>query len=226
MGAKAAAVGSSSHALERRASSMIRGSSGAGGSSMSTGSAGTEQVPTWLRVLAMETIRGLCSDAELFRMLWQRQRHDRHQSAPTTPSPHPSTSTLSSEPTTSCSSPSPPLDTFTLLITTLNRIATEKPSLLGVSNQMNGLGVPTTEHLMSPTGDRDREHQLLGSTSPSSSGPGNSTTLSASSAASNAYGGLELVAGMLSSGVSTVVASLTQDAAAGLGKQSTVKVQW
>lgn len=48
----------------------------------------------------------------------------------------------------------------------------------------------------------------------------------AGASGTNPYGSLEMVAGMVASGVSTVVASLTMDSTAGLGTASTVKVQW
>ncbi|KAJ6525079.1 hypothetical protein DFH09DRAFT_1250788 [Mycena vulgaris] len=54
--------------------------------------------PHWMRVLAMEIMRGLCNDAELMR-------------------------------------------NFTALITSLKRLVTEKPAVLGVSTQMFGIGV-------------------------------------------------------------------------------------
>ncbi|PPQ90332.1 hypothetical protein CVT25_007734 [Psilocybe cyanescens] len=65
--------------------------------------------PLWMRVLAMEIMRG---DAELIRNLWER--YDA-------------------------------LDTgskaVTSLVTALKRLVTEKPALLGVSQQMGGIGV-------------------------------------------------------------------------------------
>ncbi|KAJ7102802.1 hypothetical protein C8R44DRAFT_682224 [Mycena epipterygia] len=74
----------------------------------------SEQVPRpqWMRVLAMEIMRGLCSDAELMRNVWAR--YDAHHSGS---------------------------NVFTALITTLKRLVTEKPALLGVSTQMFGVGV-------------------------------------------------------------------------------------
>jgi hypothetical protein len=167
-------------------------------------------VPGWLRVLAMESLRGLCSDPQLFRTIWERQRTCTPPSATSTnpvPSSSPSSSTL---PPKSL----PPPNIFSLLITTLNRIATEKPPLLGVSSQMNGLGVPHPHH------------DQIGSPTAEHGSSGGGAGQASSSAAANAYGGLEMVAGMLSSGVSNVVASLTHDAAVGLGDQSMVKVQW
>ncbi|KAF4587994.1 hypothetical protein EYR38_009955 [Pleurotus pulmonarius] len=70
--------------------------------------------PQWMRVLAMEIIRGLCSDADLVRTIWDR--YDAQKDA--------SSQVLSS------------------LVSALKRLITEKPSLLGVSSQMFGVGVP------------------------------------------------------------------------------------
>ncbi|KAJ7449990.1 hypothetical protein B0H11DRAFT_323334 [Mycena galericulata] len=68
--------------------------------------------PQWMRVLAMEIMRGLCSDAELMRNVWAR--YDAHHSGS---------------------------NVFTALITALKRLVTEKPALLGVSSQIFGVGV-------------------------------------------------------------------------------------
>ncbi|KAJ7911535.1 hypothetical protein B0H13DRAFT_2009133, partial [Mycena leptocephala] len=68
--------------------------------------------PQWMRVLAMEIMRGLCSDAELMRNVWAR--YDANHSGS---------------------------NVFTALITTLKRLVTEKPALLGVSTQIFGVGV-------------------------------------------------------------------------------------
>ncbi|KAJ6632164.1 hypothetical protein B0H10DRAFT_1976381 [Mycena sp. CBHHK59/15] len=68
--------------------------------------------PQWMRVLAMEIMRGLCSDAELMRNVWAR--YDAHHSGS---------------------------NVFTALIAALKRLVTEKPALLGVSSQMFGVGV-------------------------------------------------------------------------------------
>lgn len=68
--------------------------------------------PQWMRVLAMEIMRGLCSDAELMRNVWAR--YDAHHSGS---------------------------NVFTALITALKRLVTEKPALLGVSAQIFGVGV-------------------------------------------------------------------------------------
>ncbi|KAJ7842842.1 hypothetical protein B0H14DRAFT_3868774 [Mycena olivaceomarginata] len=68
--------------------------------------------PQWMRVLAMEIMRGLCSDAELMRNVWAR--YDAQHSGS---------------------------NVFTALITALKRLVTEKPALLGVSTQIFGVGV-------------------------------------------------------------------------------------
>ncbi|KAF8968453.1 hypothetical protein BDZ97DRAFT_1902846 [Flammula alnicola] len=68
--------------------------------------------PLWMRVLAMEIMRGLCSDAELIRNMWDR--YDAQKSG---------SKAVSS------------------LITALKRVITEKPALLGVGTQMAGVGV-------------------------------------------------------------------------------------
>ncbi|KAI0338792.1 hypothetical protein BDW22DRAFT_1362507 [Trametopsis cervina] len=83
--------------------------------SQSTESISTHHVarPQWMRVLAMEIMRGLCSDAELMRNVWAR---------------------YDAEDTGS--------KVFTSLVTALNRLVSEKPALLGISSQMSGIGVP------------------------------------------------------------------------------------
>ncbi|KAF9074107.1 hypothetical protein BDP27DRAFT_1399717 [Rhodocollybia butyracea] len=68
--------------------------------------------PQWMRVLAMEIMRGLCSDAELMRNVWDRYDAQNHGS-----------------------------NVFSALITALKRLVTEKPALLGVGSQMFGVGV-------------------------------------------------------------------------------------
>lgn len=83
------------------------------------------QRPGWIRVLAMEIVRGLCNDAELMKGLWER---------------------YDSQPTGA--------KVFGTLISGLKRLISEKPSLLGVNSQMQGIadfasssgdsGVPTS----------------------------------------------------------------------------------
>ncbi|PIL34637.1 hypothetical protein GSI_03416 [Ganoderma sinense ZZ0214-1] len=70
--------------------------------------------PLWMRVLAMEIMRGLCSDAELIRNVWDRYDAEEGGSK-----------------------------VFTSLITALKRLVTERPALLGVGQQMFGVGVST-----------------------------------------------------------------------------------
>ncbi|KAF8879578.1 guanine nucleotide exchange factor in Golgi transport N-terminal-domain-containing protein [Infundibulicybe gibba] len=68
--------------------------------------------PAWMRVLAMEIMRGLCSDAELMRNVWGA--YDAHDNGS---------------------------NIFTSLVTALKRLVTEKPAILGVGSQMLGVGV-------------------------------------------------------------------------------------
>ncbi|KAF5319150.1 hypothetical protein D9619_008506 [Psilocybe cf. subviscida] len=70
--------------------------------------------PPWMRVLAMEIMRGLCSDAELIRKMWDR--YDAKESGSRA---------------------------VTALITAIKRLVTERPALLGVGVQMGGVGVQT-----------------------------------------------------------------------------------
>ncbi|KAK2460493.1 hypothetical protein APHAL10511_007499 [Amanita phalloides] len=68
--------------------------------------------PPWMRILAMEVIRGLCNDAELIRNVWDR--YDARDNGS---------------------------KVFTSLVAALKRLVTEKPALLGVGTQMGGVGV-------------------------------------------------------------------------------------
>ncbi|KAL7278295.1 hypothetical protein ACG7TL_008271 [Trametes sanguinea] len=77
-------------------------------------SQGHQTRPLWMRVLAMEIMRGLCSDAELMRNVWDR--YDAEESGS---------------------------KVFTSLITALKRLVTERPQLLGVCQQMFGIGIST-----------------------------------------------------------------------------------
>ncbi|KAL7417221.1 hypothetical protein BDY24DRAFT_377122 [Mrakia frigida] len=154
-----------------------------------------KESPVWFRVLAMECLRGLCSDAQLLRKVWNCGSSE----LPPSSSSSPPTTVTSTQPHRH---QQPTTNIFSTLLSTLNRIATEKPALLGVSSQMGGLGI---------------SHVEQGSVSPQGEVGGASGT--------NPYGSLEMVAGMVASGVSTVVASLTMDSTAGLGPTSTVKVQ-
>ncbi|KAJ3930574.1 MAG: hypothetical protein NXY57DRAFT_300956 [Lentinula lateritia] len=82
--------------------------------------------PQWMRVLAMEIMRGLCSDAELMRSVWDRYDAQEHGS-----------------------------NALSTLITALKRLITEKPALLGVGSQMFGVGVSSnndSHYALSPSG--------------------------------------------------------------------------
>ncbi|KAF5350099.1 hypothetical protein D9756_009239 [Leucocoprinus leucothites] len=68
--------------------------------------------PSWMRVLAMEIMRGLCSDAELMRHIWARYDGQASES-----------------------------NVFGSLVTALKRLITEKPALLGISQTLFGIGV-------------------------------------------------------------------------------------
>ncbi|OCH93573.1 hypothetical protein OBBRIDRAFT_885401 [Obba rivulosa] len=70
--------------------------------------------PPWMRVLSMEIMRGLCSDAELMRNIWDQYDAEGSGSK-----------------------------VFTSMITALKRLVTEKPALLGVCSQMAGAGSST-----------------------------------------------------------------------------------
>ncbi|KAG9008257.1 hypothetical protein FRB94_013617 [Tulasnella sp. JGI-2019a] len=83
---------------------------------------GSGSRPTWMRVLALEILRGICSDAALLRSIW-----DHYDAKPETGS-----------------------TVFTSLITAMSRLATEKPALLGVSSQMAGVGI-TAHHMEATT---------------------------------------------------------------------------
>lgn len=67
--------------------------------------------PSWMRVLAMEVLRGLCSDAELMRHIWDH--YDGQD---------------------------PGSNVFSSLTSALNRLVSEKPALLGTGAQMSGVG--------------------------------------------------------------------------------------
>ncbi|KAL5513923.1 hypothetical protein ACEPAG_2684 [Sanghuangporus baumii] len=82
-----------------------------GGESESGSSEGSSR-PLWMRVLAMEIIRGLCNDAELMRRVWERYDSQKDGTK-----------------------------LFGSLISVLKRLVTERPALLGISTQMFGIGV-------------------------------------------------------------------------------------
>ncbi|TFK22523.1 hypothetical protein FA15DRAFT_757922 [Coprinopsis marcescibilis] len=68
--------------------------------------------PVWMRVISMEIMRGICSDAELMRNIWERY-----------------------------DAPEDGSKVFMNLLAALKRLLAEKPALLGVSSQMGGFGV-------------------------------------------------------------------------------------
>ncbi|EJD40839.1 hypothetical protein AURDEDRAFT_115706 [Auricularia subglabra TFB-10046 SS5] len=79
-----------------------------------SGSAGEARQP-WMRVLAMEILRGLCADAELMRTLYAL--HDQQASS----------------------------HIFSALLGALNRLACERPALLGTSSQLQvGANIPAS----------------------------------------------------------------------------------
>ena len=69
----------------------------------------------WLRVLALEILRGICGDTVLLQTIWT------HYDQPEGPR------------------------LFGKLVSSLGRLVNEKPSLLGIGTQMHGLGLPTVE---------------------------------------------------------------------------------
>ncbi|EAU83566.2 hypothetical protein CC1G_07939 [Coprinopsis cinerea okayama7 len=73
--------------------------------------------PTWMRVISMEIMRGICSDAELMRTIWRK--YDAAEGGS---------------------------KVFTSLLTALKRLLSEKPNLLGVSTHMGGVGVNPEGH--------------------------------------------------------------------------------
>ncbi|TFK38576.1 hypothetical protein BDQ12DRAFT_735649 [Crucibulum laeve] len=76
------------------------------------GHAHASQKPAWVRVLAMEIMRGLCNDPDLMRYVYEK--YDSQDA-----SSH----------------------VFGSLVSALNRLMTERPALLGVGTQMGGVGV-------------------------------------------------------------------------------------
>ncbi|KAG8736515.1 hypothetical protein FRC10_009226 [Ceratobasidium sp. 414] len=84
--------------------------------------------PHWMRVLAMEIVRGLCGDSDLMRATWER--YDARANSGTAASS----------------------GVFSALVTALRRLATEKPALLGVGAQMGGVGVSTKDVASDITG--------------------------------------------------------------------------
>ncbi|KAH6905130.1 hypothetical protein BKA70DRAFT_1293490 [Coprinopsis sp. MPI-PUGE-AT-0042] len=68
--------------------------------------------PLWMRVISMEIMKGICSDGELMRKIWQR--YDAAEGGS---------------------------KVFSDLLKTLKRLLSEKPTLLGTYSQMGGIGV-------------------------------------------------------------------------------------
>ncbi|KAH9013194.1 hypothetical protein EDB84DRAFT_1533406 [Lactarius hengduanensis] len=85
-----------------------------------------EARPGWMKVLAMEIMRALCSDVEFMRGVWQSYDASAGDSD---------------------SGGSGNARVFTYLISALKRLVTSRPALLGVSAQMQGVGVPTNDTL-------------------------------------------------------------------------------
>ncbi|KAF8666808.1 C-terminal region of Mon2 protein [Rhizoctonia solani] len=127
--------------------------------------------PHWMRVLSMEIVRGLCSDEDLMRGIWER--YDSRDSGSS--------------------------GVFAALITSLRRLATEKPGLLGVNSQMGGVGVST----------RDAAAEIAGSNS--------------------VYGGnVGLVAGMVANAATSTISGVVGMMAGGPGlsvSSSSMKLQ-
>ncbi|WWD20641.1 hypothetical protein CI109_105117 [Kwoniella shandongensis] len=123
-----------------------------------------KEVPPWLRVLALEILRGICGDPKLLQNIYA---HYDQADGP---------------------------GLFNKLVSSLSRLVNEKPALLGIGNQMHGLGIPNTD----PTS------------------PG------ATSHAGYLDMGLGMVASAASVGVSTMNAMIGS-AGGGLGPQSSMK---
>ncbi|WWC92223.1 uncharacterized protein L201_007177 [Kwoniella dendrophila CBS 6074] len=72
-----------------------------------------EPHPEWLRVLALEIIRGICGDTNLLQSI--HSHYDATEGSP---------------------------KLYSKIISSLSRLINEKPALLGIGTQMHGLGVP------------------------------------------------------------------------------------
>lgn len=81
--------------------------------------------PPWLRVLAMEIMRGLCNDAELIRNIYSRYDANGSSSSPVIGS----------------------------LVTALKRLVTEKPAILGANPRIHGVGATVAETPSSATSE-------------------------------------------------------------------------
>lgn len=106
----------------------------AGASGTGTGG-GAGNSPPWMRVLALEILRGLCGDFDLLRKIWDR--YDASSSSGTEEG-------YSTEPLSRASDETNQqrVPVFTSMITSFNRLATEKPALLGTGTAVVS-GVPT-----------------------------------------------------------------------------------
>lgn len=103
---------------------------GKGGSGHTSGSGSS---PSWMRVLSLEILRGLCGDFELLSKIWARydapQEQEKASTGPTLASP------------TTVQRQSTKVPVFTSMITALNKLATEKPALLGTGTAVtSGVG--------------------------------------------------------------------------------------
>ncbi|KAK8850458.1 hypothetical protein IAR55_004376 [Kwoniella newhampshirensis] len=74
-----------------------------------------KEVPPWLRVLALEILRGLCGDPTLLQNIYTHY----DQAGGT--------------------------QLYGKLVSALSRLVNEKPALLGIGSQMHGLGIPHTD---------------------------------------------------------------------------------
>ncbi|WVQ85868.1 hypothetical protein IAT38_008036 [Cryptococcus sp. DSM 104549] len=132
---------------------------------------GKDSVPPWLRVLALEILRGICGDPILLQSIYTH--FDASESGP---------------------------KLYSKIVSALSRLVNEKPALLGIGSQMQGLGVPTTD----PSSPGGHGHH-----------PQHGGYLDM---------GLGMVASAASAGVSTMNAMMGA-AGAGLGPQSTMKLR-
>lgn len=109
----------------------------AAAASAAVGAAGAS--PMWMRVLALEILRGLCGDFDLLSKVWIRYDAD-EDSMP----PHLSEDKASNGAPTMLRRPSRmplPTSVFRTMVTALNRLATERPNLLGTGTTLVS-GVP------------------------------------------------------------------------------------
>ncbi|GAA99507.1 uncharacterized protein L969DRAFT_86766 [Mixia osmundae IAM 14324] len=124
-----------------------------------------EASPPWMRILALEIFRGLCSDFELLRKFWNR--YDAAQ-------------TISSAADRKSTS------VFLPMISSFNRLATERPQLLGVGAEImsgSSSGAMPSEYSVSGMLDGMVEMATQAANSVGVIGTGHATSLSASTAA-------------------------------------------